>query len=341
MPGFNLNSVKYFLTYPQCQTTKEEFIANLEQYFPDQVKQAAVARELHQDGNPHLHAIVIWNAKKHLRNAATLDVLTKCHDHPDGKHGKYESCRSLHLSAVYLLKSDPAPLQLRMDLRAIANKKSSKTALIAEGILNGDTISDVVDANPGFAMMNMNKIINFVQYASRKRKHDELAAWTDLVSTTPDVPNAYEIVQWVNENCQPGIVRPFKASQLWLYGDPAMGKTSLALILEKRLIIYRPKYDEDFYCGFDDEYDNLVVFDEFSGQKKVTFLNEFVQGSPMNLRVKGGTVQKKTNLPVIVLSNLHPRECYPNVPQVKMNALLSRFEVLKLEEPCFFDFAEQ
>lgn len=55
MPSF-YNGKRFFLTYPQCDSLAHELVAFLSS--KGNVKDYVVARELHQDGSPHLHACV-------------------------------------------------------------------------------------------------------------------------------------------------------------------------------------------------------------------------------------------------------------------------------------------
>lgn len=55
MPSF-FNGKRFFLTYPQCEASKDDLFAFL--LARADVQYLCVARELHEDGNPHLHACV-------------------------------------------------------------------------------------------------------------------------------------------------------------------------------------------------------------------------------------------------------------------------------------------
>ena len=60
-----LQAKNWFLTYPQCATTKEEALRKLQGH-PKLtqlgIKGLMIAQEKHQDGNPHLH-IALWLQK--------------------------------------------------------------------------------------------------------------------------------------------------------------------------------------------------------------------------------------------------------------------------------------
>lgn len=154
-------------------------------------------------------------------------------------------------------------------------------------------------------------------------------------------PKVNLIVEWINNNINdPYIPRPHKQKQLWVCGPSNFGKTTLKNLLEERLRIYCPSLDGIFMDGYDDDWVDLIIFDEFQGQRKVTWVNSFVEGSNMQLEIKGAQVTKEKNVPVIVLSNFTPRDCWKNVPQVQIDAIYNRFEVVELfsqEEDNLFD----
>lgn len=84
-----------FLTYPRCRLPKERILEHLRTI--DQVNEYVVAKELHEDGEPHLHAYVKFQTG--LRTAEftpRLDV--------DGHHGNYQSARSFRSVVKYVTK---------------------------------------------------------------------------------------------------------------------------------------------------------------------------------------------------------------------------------------------
>ncbi len=84
----------------------------------------------------------------------------------------------------------------------------------------------------------------------------------------------------------------------------------------------------------DDDYD-LLVMDEFKGQKSITWMNGFTQGNhfPIHRRYSG-TIKKK-NLPVIVLSNYSIEGAYEKVNMYnpeRLQSLKNRFEVINVNK---------
>lgn len=119
-----------------------------------------------------------------------------------------------------------------------------------------------------------------------------------------------EIGQWIDENLH-GKPRPIKTPQLYLWGPPSVGKSTLILTLAKFKSVYVAPQDEDFYDHFDERYTDLVVFDEFKGkQKSLQWMNSFLDGSEVSIRKKGLQSIKTKNLPVLVASNFPPMKAY-------------------------------
>nr|AOT83387.1 replication-associated protein [Macroptilium bright mosaic virus] len=92
---FQVNAKNYFLTYPRCSLTKE---AALEQILsfqtPTNKKFIKVARELHDDGQPHLHVLLQFEAKFCCKNQRFFDLVSpnrSAHFHPNIQGAKSSS----------------------------------------------------------------------------------------------------------------------------------------------------------------------------------------------------------------------------------------------------------
>jgi len=66
--NFRLSAKAVFLTYPQCPVPKEELLTFLVALVPEP-EFVLVSHEKHEDGSPHLHALVIFSKKIEKRNA--------------------------------------------------------------------------------------------------------------------------------------------------------------------------------------------------------------------------------------------------------------------------------
>jgi len=194
----------------------------------------------------------------------------------------------------------------------------------------GMSLEEVRKHNQGFFLHNKRKIEEYAAYMSVMKKRKEKEEWVppDLTGLTD---SDLQIGTWLTENIKKH--RMFKAPQLFIHGPRNYGKTTLIEYLEKSLSIYHVSLTEDFYDGFDNDYD-LVVIDEFKGQKTIQWMNEFLQGSPMRLRVKGSQYMKEKNVPVIILSNFPLYSCYPKAHlDNRLDTLECRLLIVELDKP--------
>lgn len=67
-----LQGKRYLLTYPRCTLTKEEVLEALQSSLS--LKAYTVARELHQDGTPHVHACIHLESSPNTTNMRYFDI---------------------------------------------------------------------------------------------------------------------------------------------------------------------------------------------------------------------------------------------------------------------------
>ena len=196
-------------------------------------------------------------------------------------------------------------------------------------MLQGKTLNDIVLDYPGYALLNLQKLHHWEQYCQRKRKRDSL---TDKIPVfdNRDFSNATgAICRWLNRNIRRP--RKFKQPQLWIWSEePNKGKTTLIRQLDKILSIHYLMKDEPFDDMYEDGTYDLIVIDEFEGQRKLGWMNEMLQGGTMPLRHKGAQYLKRDNLPVLIASNLTPSTCYKNCTTNRLSTLSSRLIVIEV-----------
>ncbi len=323
--NFRLSTKNLFLTYPQCTRDKDIVSTRITEFFEENLAWCVVATEQHKDGTPHLHCIIALKERIETRRPDYFDFLT-------GKHGNYQGCRNVGNTLAYVVKdNDYIQVNINVEeyLRLRKAKKSTKSAIIAEYIIAGDkTLKEIMVEYPGFVMMHQRQIMDFralVSVINKPKKKDWIGA--SVLCTDNDKDG--DIARWLNKNIKQK--RKFKQEQLYIWGETNIGKTSLIEQLSEYLnIYYLPA--EDFYDTYlDDSYD-LVVMDEFKGQKRVSFLNQFLQGSTMPLPKKGSQYVKCQNLPCIFLSNYSLRNAYKNIDYTSTCAFESRFEEIYVED---------
>jgi len=322
---FRMQGKNYTLTYAKCTTSKEAAAANIEAQFGKDIVGYVVSEELHKDGTPHLHAFVQFKEKKTFCSP-------DCWDFVAGQHGSYEVTRHIRNWVTYVTK-DGKFLAKGVDVEAITKKKNPKSGEIAKMIMDGKSLEEINQMEPGYVMLNKRKLEDYETWVQCSRNKKSKEAWV-----APDFSKLTDankqIAEWLCLNIrQP---RKFKAPQLFITGKRNLGKTSLIEWLERSLSVYHIPTTEDFYDLYSDDYD-LVVMDEFKGQKTIQWMNLFLQGSKMNIRKKGAQMLKQKNLPVIILSNYTLGDCYPKAREDgRLETLQARVEEVEIDS--FIDF---
>ncbi|AEX93202.1 replication initiation protein [Tomato Chino La Paz virus -SLP 4] len=89
---FIINSKNYFLTYPHCSLSKEETLEQLLRLStPTNKKYIKIARELHEDGEYHLHVLIQFEGKFKTQNCRFFDLVSStrsAHFHPNVQGAK-------------------------------------------------------------------------------------------------------------------------------------------------------------------------------------------------------------------------------------------------------------
>lgn len=77
-----------------------------------------------------------------------------------------------------------------------------------------------------------------------------------------------------------------------------------------------------------------VIIDEFRGVVSIGTLLRWLDpvGYPLSLEVKGGQVMAKFNK-IILTSNIHPEQWYPELDRASKDALLRRINIIEINEP--------
>nr|AGR84130.1 Rep [African cassava mosaic virus] len=75
-PRFRVQAKNVFLTYPKCSIPKEHLLSFIQTLsLPSNPKFIKICRELHQNGEPHLHALIQFEGKITITNNRLFDCL--------------------------------------------------------------------------------------------------------------------------------------------------------------------------------------------------------------------------------------------------------------------------
>ncbi len=238
-------------------------------------------------------------------------------------------------TVTYVIKDGQyvsAGIDVELFVAAAATKKSTATAMMVE---DGKTLVEICKADPGYFMLQKRKIEEFKVWSDRKKAKLQLKEWLPLELSDYESESDLVIADWLNKNI--GIDRKFKAKQLYIYGPPDMGKTTLIRNLTDYCRVYYIPTDEDFCCHYEDDDWDLAIIDEFKGQKPIQWLNKWLDGQVMPLKRKGvGSILKRKNIPTIILSNYSVETCYAKAIEElagRCDPLLARLEEVSVFEP--------
>lgn len=116
---YRCSARRFFLTFPRFDGGAQSCIVEILLKWEGCVKGLAV-QELHQDGGPHVHVILIFDQVKDFRDAHWADFIA-------GKHGNYKPVKNLRASCIYCQKEAKPDCFGGFDIEAILAKKSLST----------------------------------------------------------------------------------------------------------------------------------------------------------------------------------------------------------------------
>lgn len=299
----------FFLTLPQANHLEKRDVADVLLPICSSV---IVGQERHQDGGTHYHAVF-----------KTLDgyFLTQILDYLRGYFGA-DAAIDLQVPRVnrtvvhYCCKEDLDPIIEGDDF-----KKDLPFSVCA---------MEFVKSNATFSLVHPFVIAHWTSYRFLESLHQEYWATrynpVELPSCVRAVRDegirfavgerlflrsiwAQQVVDWVQEGFR--LPRAHKSRQLYLYGVPNCGKTTLMRSLvdfSKGFLAGRDKW---WFEGFSPSLHGFVILDEFdyptfSCKKE---LLKCLAGEPFVANVKGKSpLRVDVNLPVIMITNEDPPE---------------------------------
>lgn len=306
---------------------KASVLSNIQKTL-DHVEFAAVCEERHEDGTPHLHAYVKFSQKVRY-SASVLDALT-------GQHGNYKAAWNNKGWLSYIMKEDSTPattMPIQDFLAKQTKEKKGKFDAAAELLQDGKNLRDLNKQMPGFVLQHKRKLEEYQTMLSTESLRSKV---NNLVRVEAEIPfvNSSKLVDWLNDNVKMGhLPRAPRQSQLFLYGPPNVGKTRLKGMLEKHMRVYEMPMYHDQYDDYEDGLWDVAVFDEFKGQKPIQWMNRWLDGSSMSLKVRYAQRIKRENVPTIILSNFPPHECYNKATPTQVAPFLDRLTVVQLSAP--------
>lgn len=300
---FRLQAKGWFLTYPRCNFTKEDILTFLKAK-REGLKQILVARELHADGSPHIHAYLYYESKFNCTNERFFD-LGSCHPN-------IQVAKSLKAVQAYV-KKDGDYIQEGMDYKSELESIRDHRAVLGKRFLDGENPVDIISENPAlfFDLPKITQALNI---------------WKGL--KTPPLPRCTDIIPntWgLHLN-----VSSSKDRHYWFWSEsPNKGKTTFLQSIQSKFPSLWYSWTEKYQSPSPSA--QFVLLDEYSiAHLTVMTLNQICDGT-YQYPVKGCAPFALPNSIVLVCGNKDPLEVYTDA---KNHALIkARFTIIDLDVP--------
>lgn len=279
---FRLQSKGWFLTYPRCSLSKEDAMEQLKALRKG-LKQVLVSRELHEDGEPHLHCYLYYGQQFDCKNERFFDL--------GSYHPNIQVAKSLRAVQAYV-KKDGDFIQEGMDYAQEVSAIKAHSAVIAKRLIDGESLVSLTVEHPELLFKFRDIQANL--YAFNQAKVPVLPRCSGFI------PNSFGHILTVSHA---------KDSHYWFWSTgPNKGKTTFLKSLESQFpcLWYNKaeKYQEP------KPHAQFVLLDEYStGHLTVTQLNEMCDRT-YQYPVKGSTPFQLPNCQVLICGNRNPLEIY-------------------------------
>lgn len=300
--NFRLDAKNLFLTYPQCNLSRERALELLlaKPWGSATVVAYCVAQEKHADGNPHLHCLILLDKRKNISSNSWLDL--------DGFHGNYQAAKNKDYVHDYCTKADDQCLNtITRDM--LRSEKSVTRAKFAQAIMAGEKAEELVEKYPQF-------LFGFTKLQA------DIRALEEAKTMVPDLP------KWIPNPWGKLIESDSQAKKRhwWIYSrSPNRGKTTWAREMEHQWKALIKSGDFSYWNVSGKE--KLIILDEYNtAGLKFSALNQLADGYFEARVIYVGLRRLKPNL-VIVLSNCSIIDLYPHMHHL-VSARFIEYEIL-------------
>lgn len=327
---FRLQGKCVFITIPQCEIEPKDALETIKKSAKTRNCKVVVAQEDHKDGHKHLHIFIESDKSFNIRQPSYFDFIAK-------KRGNYQKVKCREAVIQYIVKENNwvsheiEVLEILQAWRRKLDKKRKASEQfgpakkiyiqLKEGKVYDDLLED--DTLGSYLVLHGSNVKKLASDFSRRRRLQERILKKPIYCHLVINNMEYDLL------CE----LPFKTPQFWIYGVANVGKTSIiSKLFECGLEGFHIPTNNDF-AKWDDSLYDFAYIDEFKGQLTIQFLNEFLQGSRMDLPGKyvvGGS-EKRRNLPCFILSNYTPEQVYHKKNASDLAPLMSRLRVIELK----------
>lgn len=293
---FKITAKGFFLTFPQAGGI--ELDAIFEHFRDNWIHQATgrkpvdvlVAKELHQDGEPHFHCF--------LRFEQRIDILSQAAFDYSGKHPNIQSARSSKNVIKYCVKEgdfkSTFPIAIKKTVKQLLEENDSVESFIGAALDEGGW-------NNARAYGNIKKLAQ--DHYEKKNAVSKVDNPQFELSTFINIPDEVtEFIHHIRER-QPGGSDRIKS--LWLWGRSRLGKTALAKSLGKHTRIANVWNFERLDSSGEAQY---LIMDDISWESW-RYQFKTILGCQQDVQFTGKYKKPtsfKFGIPCIVLSNSLP-----------------------------------
>uniref|UniRef100_E7BM43 Replication-associated protein n=1 Tax=Tomato yellow leaf curl virus-[Minab:Iran] TaxID=761708 RepID=E7BM43_9GEMI len=335
---FQINCKNYFLTYPKCSLTKEAALSQLQNLqTPTNKKYIKVCRELHENGEPHLHVLIQFEGKFKCQNQRFFDLVSPsraAHFHPNIQGAKSSSDVKSYIDK----EGDTLDWgEFQIDGRSARGGQQSANDAYAAAINSGSK-AEALRVLRELALRDY-----ILQFHNLNSNLDRIFQEPPAPYISPFLSSSFnqvpeELEMWVSENVMSSAARPWRPKSIIIEGASRTGKTMWARSLGPHNYLcghldLSPKvYSNDAWYNVIDDVDPhyLKHFKEFMGAQR-DWQSNTKYGKP--IQIKGG-------IPTIFLCNPGPTSSYREYLDEEKNISLKNWALknatfVTLYEPLF------
>lgn len=294
MDGFRVDAKNFSITYPQCPATKEDLLEHLQALSPSYI---CIGRELHADGNYHLHAALQFKKKKTIRSPRYFDFL--CY------HPNVQGTRNIGKWIDYVKKGGNF-----IEIGTITNNIAGSARTSSE--IN---LSEISDANLFNFCLNNKVPFGYYNEERRSRNH---------VDTTIEESTTNGIMCFMLQTL------PFPETNqrsTLLIGGTGLGKTTWAVARAPKPALLVSHIDQ--LKNFQPNRHKSIIFDdmEFKHWPPGNQIHLLDWDQPRAIHVRYGTVTLPAHTIKVFTANVFP---FHSDNQQQMEAITRRLRQINV-----------
>nr|AJE24741.1 replication-associated protein [Ageratum enation virus] len=335
---FQIYAKNFFLTYPQCSLTKEETLSQIQNLqTPVNKKYIKICRELHENGEPHLHVLIQFEGKYKCQNNRFFDLVSptrSAHFHPNIQGAKSSS------DVKSYLEKDGDTLEwgeFQIDGRSARGGQQTANDAYAAALNAGskpEALRVIKELAPKDYVLQFHNLNANLDRIFTPPVEEYISPFSS--SSFDQVPE--ELDEWAADNVVSAAARPLRPMSIVIEGDSRTGKTMWARSLGPHnylcghLDLSPRVYNNHAWYNVIDDVDPhyLKHFKEFMGAQK-DWQSNTKYGKPV--QIKGG-------IPTIFLCNPGPNSSYKEFLDEEKNKALKIWSLknaifVTLESPLY------